>query len=71
MNRIWGTNGEGQYAGDEAADWFSKYLNKPSCSLYKLSKARIVLEESNSHATPDDRVGNVNSDNSNNNGDYL
>lgn len=54
--RVWGSNAEGQYAGDEAADWFSKYLNKPNCSLYKLSKARMLPEEKNSHAIPDDRV---------------
>ena len=60
VNRVWGSNAEGQYAGDEAADWFSKYLNKPNCSLYQLSKARILPEEKNSHAIPDDRVGIVN-----------
>lgn len=55
--RVWGTNGEGQYAGDEASEWFSKYLNRPNCTLYKLSKPRAIdMEEKRSLAMPDDKV---------------
>ena len=57
VNRVWGTNGEGQYAGDEASEWFSNYLNRPNCTLYKLSKPRAIdMEEKRSLAMPDDKV---------------
>lgn len=59
FNRIFGTYGEGQYVGDEASEWFSNYLNKPGCRLYKLSKPRLVIESKDGAdcARPDDKVG--------------
>lgn len=36
--------GEGQYVGDEAAEWFSKYMNKPGFKMYKLSRPRVIRE---------------------------
>lgn len=36
--------GEGQYVGDEAAEWFSKYMNKPGYKMYKLSRPRVIRE---------------------------
>ena len=37
--------GEGQYIGDEAAQWFSNYLNKPGYKMYQLSKHRLIQED--------------------------
>lgn len=34
--------GEGQYVGDEASEWFSKYMNKPGYKMYKLSRTRVI-----------------------------
>lgn len=36
--------GEGQYVGDEAAEWFSKYMNKPGYKMYQLSRPRVIRE---------------------------
>lgn len=36
--------GEGQYVGDKAAEWFSKYMNKPGFKMYKLSRPRVIRE---------------------------
>lgn len=36
--------GEGQYVGDEAAEWFSKYMNKPGFKMYQLSRPRVIRE---------------------------
>lgn len=44
LNRIFGMEGEGQYVGDEAAEWFSKYMNKPGFKMYKLSRPRVIRE---------------------------
>lgn len=59
FNRIFGNYGEGQYVGDEASEWFSNYLNKPGCRLYKLTKPRLVIESKDGAdcARPDDKVG--------------
>lgn len=37
--------GEGQYVGDEAAEWFSNYLKRPGCKLYKLSRPKLICED--------------------------
>ena len=37
--------GEGRYVGDEAAQWFSSYLNKPGCKMYQLSQPRVICED--------------------------
>lgn len=42
LHRIFGMEGEGQYVGDEASEWFSKYMNKPGYKMYKLSRTRII-----------------------------
>ena len=44
LNRIFGMEGEGQYVGDEAAEWFSKYMNKPGFKMYQLSRPRVIRE---------------------------
>lgn len=40
--KIFGMEGEGQYVGDEASEWFSKYMNKPGYKMYKLSRTRVI-----------------------------
>ena len=45
FNRVWNTYGEGRYAGDEAAEWISNYLDKPGCKIYQLTKPRIIQED--------------------------
>lgn len=42
---IWETYGEGQYVGDEAAEWFSTYLEKPGCKMYQLSIPRKMQDD--------------------------
>lgn len=42
--KIFGMEGEGQYVGDEAAEWFSKYMKKPGFKMYKLSRPRVIRE---------------------------
>ena len=36
--------GEGQYVGDEAAEWFSNYMGKPGFKVYQLSRPRVIRE---------------------------
>ncbi|KAL9953903.1 hypothetical protein ACROYT_G041376 [Oculina patagonica] len=45
MIKIFGMEGEGQYVGDEAAEWFSYYLKKPGYKMYQLSKHRLIQED--------------------------
>ena len=51
-------DGEGQYVGDEAAQWFSSYLNKPGCKMYQLSQPRVICEDEKwgDVGLPDDKV---------------
>ena len=51
-------DGEGQYVGDEAAQWFSSYLNKPGCKMYQLSQPRVICEDEKwgDVGRPDDKV---------------
>ncbi len=58
MLRVFRNYGEGRYVGDEAAEWFSKYLDKPGCKMYQLSKPRIIREDEKwgDVALPDDKV---------------
>ena len=51
-------DGEGQYVGDEAAQWFSNYLNKPGCKMYQLSQPRVISEDEKwgDVGRPDDKV---------------
>ena len=50
--------GEGKYVGDEAADWFSSYLNKPGYKMYQLSQPRVICEDEKwgDVGLPDDKV---------------
>ena len=58
MFRVWRVYGEGCYVGDEAAEWFSNYLKKPGCKLYKLSRPKLICEDDKwgDVALPDDKV---------------
>ena len=51
-------DGEGRYVGDEAAQWFSSYLNKPGCKMYQLSQPRVIYEDEKwgDVGRPDDKV---------------
>ncbi|KAJ7365559.1 Mitochondrial amidoxime reducing component 2 [Desmophyllum pertusum] len=44
FDRIFGMEGEGQYVGDEAAEWFSNYMGKPGFKVYQLSRPRVIRE---------------------------
>ena len=56
--RVWRMDGQGQYVGDEAAQWFSSYLNKPGCKMYQLSQPRVICEDEKwgDVGRPDDKV---------------
>ena len=56
--RVFRMYGEGRYVGDEAAEWFSNFLNKPGCKMYKLSKPRVISEDDKwgDVALPGDKV---------------
>ncbi|CAH3140548.1 unnamed protein product [Pocillopora meandrina] len=43
--RVYRVYGGGQYVGDEAAEWFSSYLKRPGCKLYKLSQPKLICED--------------------------
>ena len=55
MYRVYGG---GQYVGDEAAEWFSSYLKRPGCKLYKLSQPKLIYEDEKwgDVALPGDKV---------------
>ena len=44
MFRIYTMHIRGQFAGEKAAAWFSKYLNKPGHKLYKMCSASLITE---------------------------
>lgn len=48
-----------QYAGDEAAAWFSTLLDKPGCKLYQLNEPRDCMQDTKwgDLAQPGDKVG--------------
>ncbi|KAK3730362.1 hypothetical protein QZH41_014839 [Actinostola sp. cb2023] len=56
---VFGVVGEGQSAGQEAAAWLSKYLNKPGCKLYYMTKPRFIANDEiwGDVAKPDDKHG--------------
>ncbi|KAL9953901.1 hypothetical protein ACROYT_G041374 [Oculina patagonica] len=56
--KVWRMYGEGQYVGDEAAEWFSKYLNKPGYKMYQMSQPRLICTDNKwgDVGLPDDRV---------------
>ena len=58
MLRVWRMFGEGQYFGDEAAEWFSKFLNKPGCKMYHMSQPRLICTDDKwgDVGLPDDKV---------------
>ena len=47
-----------QYAGDEAAAWFSTLLDKPGCKLYQLNEPRDCTQDTKwgDLAQPGDKV---------------
>ena len=47
-----------QYAGDEAAAWFSTLLDKPGCKLYQLNEPRYSTQDTKwgDLAQPGDKV---------------
>lgn len=53
--------GEGQYVGDEAAQWFSSYLNKPGYKMYQMSQPRVICEDEKwgDVGLPEDKVHDV------------
>lgn len=55
MRRI---SSRSQYAGDEAATWFSTLLDKPKCKLYQLHEPRDSTQDTKwgDLAQPGDRV---------------
>ena len=55
VNRI---SSRSQYAGDEAAAWFSTLLDKPGCKLYQLNEPRHSTQDTKwgDLAQPGDRV---------------
>lgn len=53
--------GEGQYVGDEAAQWFSSYLNKPGYKMYQMSQPRVICEDEKwgDVGLPEDKVHDI------------
>ena len=47
-----------QYAGDEAAAWFSTLLNVPGCKMYKINEPRYSSEDKiwGEYSLPGDKV---------------
>ena len=44
--RIWRTDAEGQFAGEEVSEWFSRFLKRPGCKFYQVTKPRFISEDS-------------------------
>ncbi|KXJ17521.1 mitochondrial amidoxime-reducing component 1 [Exaiptasia diaphana] len=56
---VYGLMAEVQYAGDEAAEWIAKYLNKPGYQLYHMTKPRYIANDEiwGDIVKPDDKHG--------------
>lgn len=58
ISRVLRISSRSQYAGDEAAAWFSTFLDKTGCKLYQIHELRDSTQDTKwgNLARPGDRV---------------